>query len=131
MKKKLRRIMVDRQIYLWKFVPGYVATHDPANPWQCHDHFTAYRLQMKASPLQVSFRSWEDPVSGGPLRTGISPDRDEIPSPSGRVNLHTPKYAAWIIQRALKAGWQPEQSRVPFVMEQGLQWLIQGREGVG
>ncbi|MDQ2902460.1 MAG: hypothetical protein ABI456_13460 [Ktedonobacteraceae bacterium] len=128
MKKKLRRIMVDGQIYLWKFVPGYVATHDPANPWQCHDHFTAYLLQMKASPLQVSFLSWEDPVSGGPLRTGMSPGLDEIHSQSWRVYLHTPKYAAWIIQRALKAGWQPEQSRAPFVVEQGVQWLIPGRD---
>jgi hypothetical protein len=127
-KKKLRQIVVDGQTYLWRFTPGYVATHDPAHPWQCHDHFTAYLLHAKVSPLHVSFLTWEDPVMGGPLRTGMPLDLDERHSEVWRVNLHTPKYAAWIIQRALEGGWQPEQSRVSFVIEQGIQWLMQGRD---
>jgi hypothetical protein len=73
-KKKLRRIVVQGQTYLWKFTPGYVATGDPANPWQCQDRFTAYLSQTKASPLHISFLTWEDSMIGGPLRTGIPLD---------------------------------------------------------
>lgn len=125
MKKKLRRIVVHGQTYLWKFTPSYVATPNPANPWQCQDRFTAYLSHRKASPLHISFLTWEDPKVGGPLRTGMPLDLDEISTGSWRANLHTPKYAAWIIQRALETGWKPEQSRGPFVIEQGVQWLMQ------
>ena len=114
------------QTYLWKFTPGYVATGNPANPWQCLDSFTAYLSQTKVCPLHVSFLTWEDFVIGGPLRTGVPLDLDKPSSESWAVNLHTPKYAAWIIQKALEAGWKPEQSRSPFVIEHGVQWLLQG-----
>ena len=125
MKKKLRRIVVHGQTYLWKFTPGYVATGNPANPWQCQDRFTAYLSQTKASPLHISFLTWEDPMIGGPLRMGMPLDLEKIPSESWRANFHTPKYAAWFIQRALETGWKPEQSRSPFIIEQGVQWLMQ------
>lgn len=117
MKKKLRRIVVQGQTYLWKFTSGYVPTNDPANPWQCLDRFTAYLPQAKASPLRISFLTWEDPIIGGPLRTGVPLDLNKLSSGSWGANFHTPKYAAWIIERAFEAGWKPEQSRNPFVIE--------------
>jgi len=82
MKKKLRRIVVNGQTYLWKFAPGYVATNDPANLWQCLDRFTAYRSHTKDNPLKISFLTWEDPIIGGPLRTGLPLDLNEIRSGS-------------------------------------------------
>lgn len=129
MKKKLRRIVVQGQTYLWKFTPGYVATGDPTNPWQCHDHFTAYLLEAKNSPLHISFRTWEDPIVGGPLRTGLPLDLADLQSGYQSdvpgINLHTPKHAAWLIRQALQTGWQPERSTKPFVVEQGVEWLMQ------
>jgi hypothetical protein len=125
MKKKLRRIVVNGQTYLWRFTPGYVATQNAAEPWQCQDQFTAYLLHAKASPLRISFLTWEDPMIGGPLRAALPLDLDEMHSESWRANLHTPKWAAWIIQKALGSGWQPEQSKSPFVIEEGIQWLRQ------
>ncbi len=125
MKKKLRQIVVNGQVYLWKFTPGYVATHNPADPWQCQDHFTAYLFHAKASPLRISFHTREDPVIGGLLRTDMPLNIDEINSEAWSANLHTPEYAALIIQKALMAGWKPEQSRQPFVIEHGVQWLMQ------
>lgn len=52
-------------------------------------------------------------------------DLGKPPSELWRINLHMPKYAAWIIQKALEFGWMPEQSRSPFVIEHGVQWLLQ------
>lgn len=121
MKKKLRKIVVRGQTYLWKFTPGYVETHQPGNPWLCQDQFTAYLAHNKVCPLQISFTTWEDPIVGGPLRTGLPLDLDAIQQPGARgFNFHTPRDAAWIIERALDLGWKPEQSSVPFVIEQEL-----------
>ncbi len=97
MKKKFRQIVVNGQSYLWQFTPGYRPVADLANPWQCQDRFTAYLLRMKTSPLQISFLTWEDPIVGGPLRTSMPLDLDEMHSESRGINLHTPKHAAWII----------------------------------
>jgi hypothetical protein len=128
-KKKFRRIVIDGKIYLWRFSPGYEATQDPANPWKCHDLFTAYLTDAKASPLQAHFITWEDPVIGGPLHTGIPLDAKD--SKSSGMNLHTPQWAARIIRRSLKLGWQPEQSKHPFVIEHGVEQLLQDRDGTG
>ena len=123
MKKKFRQIVVNGQSYLWQFTPSYRPSDDSANPWQCQDRFTAYLPHMKASPLQISFLTWEDPTVGGPLRTGMPLDLEKMYSRSYRINLHSPKYAAWIIQKALEAGWQPQQGGKPFIIEQGVEWL--------
>ena len=117
--------MVNGQSYLWKFTPGYQSTGDSINPWQCQDRFTAYLVHVKASPLQISFLTWEDPIVGGPLRTSMPLDLDEMYSGPCGINLHTPKYAALIIQKALEAGWKPEQGGEPFIIEQGVEWLTQ------
>lgn len=100
-----------------------MATGDPTNPWQCHDHITAYLLEAKNSPLHISFRTWEDSRVGGPLRTGLPLDLTDLQSGARGFNLHTPKHAAWPIRQALQTGWQPERS--PFVIEQGVEWLMQ------
>lgn len=126
MKKKFRQIVVDGQTYLWKFSPGYVATNDAVCPWQCHDIFIAYLLQAKSGSLQIHFLTWEDPVAGGPLRTGLPLDLAEIRSRSQGVNLHTPKEAARIIRLALQTGWKPEQRKALFIIERGVEWLMQG-----
>lgn len=123
MKKKLRKIVVHGQTYLWSFTQGYKATGNQANPWQCHDHFTAYLLHTKASPLHITFLTWEDPVIGGPLRTGLPLDLAKEYTGSPGLNLSTPQGAAWIIQRALEAGWQPQRSRGALLIEQGVEWL--------
>ena len=124
MKKKFRHIVMNGQTYLWRLSPGYVATNDPANPWQCHDIFTAYLFGVKASPCQIHFFTWEDPVVGGPLRTGLPLELNQIGSGATGINLHTPRQAARLIQRALAAGWKPEQSKTSFVIKDGVQWLI-------
>lgn len=127
MKKKFRQIVVQGQTYLWRFTSSYVASGDLANPWQCRDCFTAYLSQTKASPLRVFFLIGEDAPIGWPRRTPRLLDLDHISFEPGGINLHTPKDAAWIIQKALEDGWKPEQSKSPFVIEQGTQWFMQKR----
>ena len=127
MKKKLRLIVVDGRKYLWRFSPGYVATGAPASPWQCRDQFTAYLFQNKACPLRVYFLTWEDPVAGGPLRAGLPLHLPDLHSgQTTGLNLHTPEQAARLIRRALAAGWQPTPCHTPFVIREGVQWLLSG-----
>ncbi len=125
MKQKLRKITVDGVVYLWRFVPGYEQTppgeeSDQAT-WQSRDTFTAYLATQRASPLIVRFRTWEDPIIGGPLRVG-APINLNNPESSG-INLHTPLFAAAIIRHMRQRGWQPEQTTTPFIIEDGLQLL--------
>ena len=120
-KRKVRRIVIDGENYLWRFVPGYEQTGSPGNPYQCHDIFTAYLEGYKASPLQIHFTTWEDAVIGGPLRTG-APINLNDPN-SAQFNLHAPKDAAETIRQALKLGWQPKTTSIPFVIKNGSQLL--------
>lgn len=125
MKKKFRHLMINGQMYLWRFRPDYLASGDLVPQWQCHDLFIAYLRHLKACPLQIHFLTWEDPVMGGPLRTGLPLDLAKLGTDTSGLNLHTPGHAAWIIRRALATGWKPEQSRTPFVIDDGVRWLMQ------
>jgi hypothetical protein len=121
-KKKLRQIVLDGKIYLWRFIPGYVKFGEGLHQWECRDRFIAYLQFTRKSPLQIHFCTWEDAVIGGPLRVGASLNLDNS-GPSG-INLHTPGWAAWLIRHALNAGWMPEQDHQPFVIERGMEFLI-------
>lgn len=123
MKKKFRHLVIDSQTYLWKFSPGYRAANEAENSWQPYDIFTAYLFQAKNSRLQIHFLTWEDPVIGGPLRTGLPLDLQELHSGLAGLNLYTPGDAARVIRLALQAGWTPAQSNRPFVIKDGVQWL--------
>lgn len=122
MKKKYRQIIIDGRAYLWKFTPRYVKVDETSAHWECQDCFTAFLLSAKKSLFQIYFRTWEDALIGGPLRVGAPLQLDA--SEAVRVNLHTPGWAAWLIRQARNAGWSPEQSQQPFVIEQGVNFLI-------
>lgn len=122
MKKKFRQIIVNGQLYLWRFVPGYVKVDGSSKHWECQDRFTAYLQSAQKSPLQVYFRTWEDAMIGGPLRVGALLKLDA--SETGGINLHTPGQAAWLIRQARDAGWLPERSQQPFVIAQGVELLL-------
>lgn len=128
MKKKYRHLVIDDRTYLWRFSPGYVATNDVADPWRCNDVFTAYLFQARNSPLRIHFLTWEDPISGGPLRAGLPLDLQEPASGPAGLNLHTPGDATRMIRLALQGGWTPEQSNRPFIIKDGVQWLNERME---
>ncbi len=123
MKQKLRQIIVDGTAYRWRFDPSYV--HTPAtselyaDTWHCRDTFTAYLATRRTGPLQIIFLTWE----GGPLHTG-APISLGNPQ-SSRINLHTPAFAAQLIQYARRRGWNPEQTHSAFVIENGLDVLAE------
>jgi hypothetical protein len=121
-KNRLRKITIDGSEYLWKFDPGYRRIESPAQPYECHDTFTAWLAQSRTSPLRVHFTAPESPAGGGPLRHG-----GPLASggPSSGINLHTPKWAATLIQLARKKGWTPELPAHALLVEDGLPWLAE------
>ncbi len=119
----MRKIVVDGQEYLWRFTPGYERAEKELSGWQCYDIFTAYLRTTKACPLQIHFRTWEDPISGGPLRNGTPVDLAKAADGQSGSNLHTPGWAAKLIRQARRQGWQPERGGKPYLIEQGLAFL--------
>lgn len=106
-KPYLRQIVIGGETYLWKFTPGY--EKDEHQEWRCHDIFVAYTEHDKNYPLKVHFRTWECPISGGPLRNGAPINLND--SDTGGINLHRPKFAAEIIQHAVQRGWNPAEKK--------------------
>ncbi len=123
MRQKLRTIVVDGITYRWRFAPGYERTGDPADPYQSHDIFTAYLAEQRTGQVRIHFRTWEDAIVGGPLRTASRLNRTN--PESSAVNLHTPKLAAQLIRQARIRGWNPQERTNPFVINDGLALLAE------
>lgn len=119
-KKKLRSIVVDGAAFHWVFRPSY---HLATKEYHCHDVFWAYAEDNPASPLCIVFLTWENPIVGGPLRTGLPVFPDD-PN-TGGVNLHQPKWAAAMIRAGLKKGWQANTRSSPFIIENGIEILAE------
>ena len=117
-KKSLRRLVVDQEAYLWRFVPGY-ARSDRGETLNCEDVLVVYREGQPTSGLRIHFRTWEDPVVGGPLRVGAPLDA----TGGVRWNLHTPGAVSEIIRRALHHGWAPSAPGAPLTIEDGVALL--------
>jgi hypothetical protein len=120
---KLRQVIIDGQRYLWQFSPGYCRTAGLVSSIECCDRFTAWLEGNKTSPLRIEFTTWEDPVIGGPLRTGVPLILGDSCSPS--INLHESKWAAEIIRAALREGWNPSLTKYPLRIENGIEFLQQ------
>ena len=58
-RKKLRRIVVDHEAYLWRFEPGYART-DGGAAVHSEDVLVVYREGQPTSVLRIYFRTWED-----------------------------------------------------------------------
>jgi hypothetical protein len=121
MRKKTRSLVIAGRTYIWRFVPRYVRTEGPLNPWQCDDLFSAWLSGAKRGPLRIHFRTWDDPLAGGPLRTGAP--LDPADKPGAGANLHTPGWAAKLVALALENGWRPDVETRAFVIEQGVAFL--------
>ena len=79
---------------------------------------TAYLADKKLAPLLMSFTTWDDAIAGSPLNTGW---RFELMS----VNLNRPRFVAELIRAARKRGWQPETTRQPLAIDDGLAVLVE------
>lgn len=120
MRKKLRQIVVDGRVFLWRFTPAYRRIDDPANSYECCDRFIAYAVERRNSPLIIHFVTLEDAILGGALRCGAPIELGDTVLTG--VNLHQPQWAARLIQFALQQGWQPLESDEPMVIN-GVEWL--------
>jgi hypothetical protein len=121
-KKKLRAIVIDGATFYWSFTPTYECLDPTTREYQCRDRFVTYAESNRSSPLSIVFITWENAISGGPLRTGAPIIVDEL-DPGG-INLHTPKWAAILIREGLKRGWQANAISTPYTIENGVEMLL-------
>ncbi len=127
-KPYLRKIIIGEETYLWKFDPGYEKIGEqlwrgqPIPQYRRHDIFTAYAEHDKNFPLKVHFFTWECAISGGPLHNGAPINLDN--PDTGGINLHRPKFAAEIIQHAVRHGWNPAEKK-PLIIDDGIGLLAE------
>ncbi|WP_149093813.1 hypothetical protein [Paenibacillus terrae] len=97
MKKKIRQIVVEGQTY------EYLLNHHFVNG-QSINVLKVFWEGKKIAPLLVTFLTWNDPIGGSPLATGVElyHHRSGV---SEIYNLNYPKIVrAWILH-GLESGW--------------------------
>lgn len=109
-KNKLRSIIIDEKKYLWNVKTKYSPIDVSIVEYETKVSFTAYVNGYKNYPLIINFRTWEDPVSGNPLTSGI-----------GEVNMNKPSMAKLLILEGLAMGWVGQEKE--FVIYDGKQIL--------
>ena len=111
MKNPLRRITIDDRVFLWRTGAG-----DPflqgKDRWK--EQFVAYLEGHKQSPLRICF---EMGLCGqdGEIRKGD----DGLLDFDLNVAAYWPRGAEHFIRYGLNAGWIPEDSARPFLIEDG------------
>lgn len=112
---KLRVIKVGGSTYLWRVSHRHHVLPDN----KCSELFTAYLEGAKTTPLRATFN--EDEVIR--IAAGVVMPAGERMS----YNLNEPGMARSLIEGALAAGWKPDNSNAPFIVERGQALLAGGR----
>ena len=122
----MNSIIVDEELYRYGISQNVErrSASDELHTTRClsQDTFTAYLARQRISPLHIHFQVEEDSVRGSPLRTGMPMSLNNPASSS--INIHTPAVAAALIRYARAAGWQPSQTRAPYLIENGVEILV-------
>lgn len=113
-KRKLRRLVVDGEPFLWRLSTGYqrVPNIDHVDYTSLYT-FEAYREGFRNARATAEFEAWESPGAGGPLHTGSALELGDPSSP--HINLNRPRFAAELIRLLLRRGWRPHSATRPFV----------------
>ncbi|MBT2293684.1 hypothetical protein J7E73_32250 [Paenibacillus albidus] len=102
MKNKLRTITVDEVIYAYK-LEMRIADR------MCINELRVFRKELKVHPLNISILTWDDPIMGSPLNTGIV--LGHAGCPKGEVyNLNYPKRIREWILYGQSLGWDGSQT---------------------
>jgi hypothetical protein len=117
--KRLRRLVLHGSTYLWKVEHTHHVLPPPppsrVGEGRCREVFTAYLEGRKASPLRIAFDDGAGHHAGYPARGVVWTSR----AGEDDANLNTPRIARLLIERALAAGWRPEESRSPWKVDDG------------
>lgn len=95
MKNKLRKIVLDGEIYYYRFTYKY---YDSSN--KCLSTFKAFKNQNKNCPMTINFDTLADALIGNPLNAGIALENGQK-----NINLNCPKWARLIILYGIENGW--------------------------
>ncbi|MED4732051.1 hypothetical protein P9597_28770 [Aneurinibacillus migulanus] len=112
MKKKTRKITVEGCTY------GYLISSKYTDG-QSISTLKIFLGEKKSDALLIYFRTWDDPLSGSPLNTGIKL-HNKISNLTENYNLNHPRNVrAWILY-GIKHGWA---GKTQLVIEDGLSAL--------
>lgn len=141
-KSKLRKITIDKEVYVWKRAHLHLTEFEHA---KCVEKVVIYLAGYKKSPLQLSFRE-EDNLSikadvekekwcVGYPNDGViwlyqyKPALPQITSnawnqqPTIQINLNRPAVLATLIRYFLQTDWKPKENTSPQVIEDALKFL--------
>nr|WP_294787996.1 hypothetical protein [uncultured Flavobacterium sp.] len=96
---KLRKIIVEDNVYLYKCITGLGLTTEIAT-----FEITVFLQNYRQTPLKISFITWEDLYAGNPLNTGINLTK-LVTKEKEVVNLNRPKYIRECILYGFRIGW--------------------------
>ncbi|MCK5855807.1 MAG: hypothetical protein KAG56_11345 [Sulfurovaceae bacterium] len=96
MKNKLRKLVINKETYLWILKTDYNLVNEAIKEYEAHVKVTVYLEGYKNTPLIVTFIANENPVTG-----------TEITSSGSEINLNKPSYIKLIILGGLANNWKP------------------------
>lgn len=108
--KKLREIVIDEAVYLWRLKTAYTEVDPACREYRARVNLTVYLEGMKNTPLIVNFDVPDDPYLG----TGIT-------SSANDQNINRPAYVRMLIEEGIEKGWSPEEGG--FELEGGIDIL--------
>ncbi|WCF05872.1 hypothetical protein NDS46_15900 [Paenibacillus thiaminolyticus] len=95
--KETRKINVDGKEYVYVLRQKY-------NGGECHITVRIYPFLKKKSALTFHFSTWDDPIAGGPLYTGVN----MLNKNSNRaecMNLNHPARIEQLVNYGVRKGW--------------------------
>lgn len=111
MKKKLRKIVISHETYLWKIETKYVQLNSEIRDFTAKITVTVYREGFRNSPLKVHFETVSDPIIGTVLTSHAFPE-----------NLYKPSNIETIITKAIQQGW--DHTAGSFTIRNGLDLIL-------
>jgi hypothetical protein len=124
MKQKLRRIVIDGEVYLygWRHRHNCLVDFPHANGSPgCAEVFVAYHQLSKRSRLEIQF-PWHSTQTNGDLTI-----REIFIIGDGThewvFNPNVPSSAAALIMTSLSHGWQPKDQLNPKIIIEGIAWM--------
>lgn len=100
MKSELRKIIINNEVYYYRF--SYKYHKQPNDEWKCISSFRVFTYKNKNAPFTIIIETIADAIYGNILN---------IRDGKIDINLNCPKWARKIILFAIKNGWDGKEKK--------------------